>query len=138
SEDNESGPRDWCIPRRKRFDSQERRGFGNDHDRDADEDVDVGRPHVTRIRYEHPRNGGTPTPLPKIMTLCVLPRLPGMISVLRLRIADSSLRIDARLPNSGGSSPSRKYVWSMNPSVCSPSASAASRRLVKSTCDVMS
>ena len=37
--------------------------------------------HVTRILNEQPFNAGVPTPLPRISTLCVLPRLPGIISV---------------------------------------------------------
>src|SRR2546426_3272709 len=39
--------------------------------------------HVTRTRYEHPTSAGVPTALPRISTLCVLPRPPGMRRVLR-------------------------------------------------------
>ena len=45
----------------------------------------AARVHVTRIRYEQPRSAGVPTPLPRISTLCVLPRPPGISSVFSAR-----------------------------------------------------
>src|SRR6185295_19711402 len=96
--------------------------------------------HVTRIRYEQPRSAGVPTPLPKIMTLCVLPRPPGITRVFSAR--DRSATAFAFEPSpalqSSPTRPMRKYVWSRKPSVCNPSSSAAARTLVKSTCAVMS
>src|SRR5437762_13321962 len=49
--------------------------------------------HVARTRNEHPRSAGEPTPLPRISTLCVLPRPPGMTSVLRCRDSQQKIRL---------------------------------------------
>ena len=92
---------------------------------------------VTRIRNEQPRSAGAPTPLPRISTLCVLPRPPGMSSVLSARRARFApgLRRFSRASTSGpaGSTSGRGSRASSG-----PSASAAARTLVKSTCAVMS
>ena len=56
------------------------------------------RGHVTRTRNEQPRSAGVPTPLPKISTLMVLPRPPGMSSVFsaRRRLQDRRASIAGR------------------------------------------
>src|SRR5439155_7696275 len=81
-EDDESGPRNRGVPRPERLDLRERGRLGYDHDREADPDrLSSQSFHVTRTRNEQPRSAGVPTPLPRINTLWVLPRPPGITSV---------------------------------------------------------
>ncbi len=88
-EQNESGPADWRVPRVERLDPEDRRRFRDDHDRHAGQGTCA---HVTRIRNEHPLSAGVPTPLPRINTLCVLPRPPGISSVLKRKRGPSGSR----------------------------------------------
>ena len=81
-EDDEAGPGDRRVPRRKRLDAGKRGGLGDDHHGEPDQRPPV---HVTRIRYEQPRSAGVPTPLPSSRTFNVLPRPPGIRRVFRAR-----------------------------------------------------
>src|SRR5262249_15331645 len=75
-EQDESRPADRRVPRRERLEAKRRGGLRDDHDREAEQH------HVTRPPNEQPRSASRPTPLPSTSTLNVLPRPPGMMSVL--------------------------------------------------------
>src|SRR5438309_9268148 len=105
---DEAGPANRCIPRPERLHVRERRGFGDDDDCQTAE-----RAHVTRTRYEQPTSAGAPTALPRISTLCVLPRPPGLRMVVRASLFPRFATFDSVSRFSGFSRfarPSRKYV----------------------------
>src|SRR5439155_10707957 len=107
-EQDEAGPANRCIPRPERLHVRECCRLRDDDDCQTDE-----RAHVTRTRYEQPTSAGAPTALPRISTLCVLPRPPGMRRVLRASLFPRFAAFDSVSRFSGFSSfarPSRKYV----------------------------